>query len=246
MKTKYLLKFLNNSAHLDADIELVEIVISANREGRLKQNNDNHIFDFIDSEKHKKLTTRTNSDQSRKLAVYHLKTTVRTAFIKRLYEITTIYFQDILKSATRKGLDVDKLIGEHSISLTSRDLIRIGNYEKIIEKISNSIFRQLENEKSTKKLIEKMDKKLGLSIGEEIIANALPYLEIRHLFVHNEGKADKDFCETFPFIEAEEEKIIKLTDDIIKNSRIALVTLIKEFDNKIVEKELVPEEECQP
>jgi len=39
MKTKYLVKFLNNSAHLDADLELVEIINCANNHGRFKKDN---------------------------------------------------------------------------------------------------------------------------------------------------------------------------------------------------------------
>ena len=246
MKTKHLVKFLNNSAHLDTDLEFIEIINLANNDGRFKQEKSSYIFDFVDSTKHPKLSTRANSDQGRRLAMNHLKNTVRTAFIKRLYETTTIYFRDIVKSATEKGLDADKLIGEHSINLSSRELIKIGSYDKIIEKISTAIFRQLENEKSTKKLIDKLDKKLGLGIGSEIISNALPYLEIRHLLVHNDGKADKEFCDTFPFIPAEERKAIKLTHELITNARIALITLIKEFDKKVVEKGLVEDSELQP
>ena len=246
MKTKHLVKFLNNSSHLDTDLEFIEIINLINNDGRFKQDESNYIFDFVNPQVHKKLSSRANSDQARRLAMNHLKNTVRTAFIKRLYETTTIYFRDILKSATQKGMNADKLIGEHSISLTSRDLLKIGDYDKIIEKISNSIFRQLENEKDTKKLIDKLDKKLGLAIGNEIISNALPYLEIRHLLVHNGGNADKDFCDTFPFIEAEEGKVIKLTTELINNARNALITLIKEFDKKIVEKELINQTELQP
>lgn len=246
MKTKHLVKFLNNSAHLDTDLEFVEIINCVNNDGRFKQDNTSYIFDFVDPQEHPKLSTRANSDQGRRLAMNHLKNTVRTAFLKRLYETTTIYFKDILKSATEKGMDADKLIGEHSISLTSRELIKIGDYDKIIKKISSAIFRQLENEQNTKKLIDKLDKKLGLGVGSEIISNALPYLEIRHLLVHNGGKADKEFCETYPFIPAEEGNNIKLTGDLINNARTALTTLIKEFDKKIVEKELIKQSELQP
>jgi len=123
MKTKFLVRFLNNSAHLDADLDLVDIISLASLDGRLKQNNDQYIFDFVDPIRHSKLSSRANSDQSRKLAVGHLKSTVRAAFIKRLYEITTIYFHEVLKSATIKGLEIDKIIGEHSSNFSSRELI---------------------------------------------------------------------------------------------------------------------------
>lgn len=246
MKTKYLLRFLNNSAHMDADLELIDIIQVATINNRLNSPGSTYLFDFVDPRKHEKLSSRANSDHSRKLAANHLKTTMRAAFIKSLYETTTIYFQDILKAATKKGLDIDRLIGEHSINISSKDLIKIGSYEKIIEKISSAIFRQLENEKSTKTLIEKMDKKLGLNVGEEIIHAALPYLEIRHLLVHGQGKADKEFCDKYPFIGAEEDKLINLEYHVINNARKAIITLVKEFDKKIVTNGLVETTDLQP
>jgi hypothetical protein len=246
MKTKFLVKFLNNSAHLDADLEFVDIIQVAVHNSRLNSPGTTHLFDYVEPDKHQKLSTRTNSDHSRKLAANHLKTTIRAAFIKSLYETTTIYFKDILKAATKKGLDIDRLIGEHSINISSKDLIKIGSFEKIIERISSSIFRQLENEKSTKSLIEKMDKKLGLNVGEEIIHAALPYLEIRHRLVHGQGKADKEFCEKYPFIGAVEDKIIELEYTLIDNARKAIITLVKEFDKKIVANGLVETTELQP
>ena len=246
MKTKFLVKFLNNSAHMDADLELIDIIQVAIGHNRLNSTGSSHIFDYVEPQKHQKLSSRANSDHSRRLAASHLKTTMRSAFIKSLYESTTIYFQDILKAATNKGLDVDRLVGEHSINISSKDLIRIGSYERIIERISSSIFRQLENEKSTKVLIEKMDKKLGLNIGDEIIHAALPYLEIRHLLVHGQGKADADFCTKYPFIGAEEGKLIELEHSLINNARNAIITLVKEFDKKIVANGLVETTELQP
>ncbi len=246
MKTKFLVKFLNSSAHLDADLEFVDIIQVAVQNNRLNDHASTHIFDYVEPDKHQKLSTRTNSDHSRKLAANHLKTTVRAAFIKSLYETTTIYFQDILKAATKKGLDIDRLIGEHSINISSKELIKDGSFEKIIERISSSIFRQLENEKSTKALIEKMDKKLGLNVGEGIIHAALPYLEIRHRLVHGKGKADKEFCEKFPFIGAIEDRTIELEYSLIDNARRAIITLVKEFDKRVVANRLVETTEMQP
>lgn len=45
MKTKYLVKFLNNSAHLDADLEFVDIVQVAVHNNRLNTPASTHIFD---------------------------------------------------------------------------------------------------------------------------------------------------------------------------------------------------------
>ncbi|MBK7959123.1 MAG: hypothetical protein IPK03_14150 [Bacteroidetes bacterium] len=91
-----------------------------------------------------------------------------------------------------------------------------------------------------------MDKKLGLSIKVEIIHAALPYLEIRHLLVHGQGKADKEFCENFPLFLAEEGKLINLKYSLINNAREAIITLVKEFDKKITANGLIDRSELQP
>ena len=246
MKSKYFVKFLNSSAHMDVDLEIIDIIQQSIKNNRLHSNGGEYIFDYVSPNKHKKLIARRNTNHSRNLACNHLKTTIRTAYIKNLYESTAIYFQDILKSATKKGLNIEQLIGEHNISFTSKNLLGYGNYEKVIEKISLGIFRQLENEKSTKHLIEKMDKKLGLGIDKDIIDEALPFFELRHLLVHNKGMADEDFCSKYPQIRAEENKVVKITYQLIEDARQKVNKLVKEFDKKIIEKNLINEDEQQP
>ncbi|CAL1519388.1 hypothetical protein [Chitinophaga sp. MM2321] len=246
MKTKYFVKFLNKSAHLDADLELVDVIKSAVKKNRLNSPGTKLLFDDADKTRHKKLSARRNSDHSRNIAANHLAGTIREAFIKSMYEATTNYFQDILKAATKKGLDTDRLIGEHLITFTSKELIALGNFSKIVDRISSQIFRQLENEKNTKSLIIKMSKKLGLKIPENVIDKALPYLEMRHLLVHSEGKADKDFCKNYPTVHARDGKDLNLGYEMITQAKETITMLIETFDNAIVAAGHIEKSEIQP
>ena len=246
MKTKYFVKFLNNSAHLDVDLEVVDILQKAIKNGDSRIDEASFMFGFVDETKHVKLSARAKTLHSRKLAVNHLKSSVREAFIKSIYESTTTYFHEVLKAATRKGINSDRLIGEHSINFTGREIMQLGSYPKILDKISTSIFRALEDERSTKSLIDKMAKKLNLRIDAEKIKAALPYFEIRHKLVHAEGKADKQFCRNYPNIGAEEHKSIRISFDIVDQARVTITELIKEFDQKLVENRLIPESDLQP
>jgi len=246
MKTRYLVRFLGDSAYMDSDLELIDVIQQAILNKQVKTNSTKYIFDHIDPKKHTKLAKWKSSDHSRSLASHHLKNSLRAAYIKSLYEATTNYFQDVLKASAQNILNVDQLVGEHSMNFTNKELLSLGSFEKIIEKISLSIFRQLENERSTKSLIEKMHKKLGLSINEHTISSALPYLEIRHLLVHSQGVADKEFSKSFPSLKAKENKPIRLSYDLIDNARKCITDLIVEFDNQLIEKNLVKREDLQP
>jgi hypothetical protein len=55
------------------------------------------------------------------------------------------------------------------------------------------VFRSLENERSTPKLIEKVLQKTGVVPDPGVLADALGFLEMRHLFVHARGVIDEPF-----------------------------------------------------
>jgi len=77
------------------------------------------------------------------------------------------------------------------------DIVTLGDYEKISEEMVSRVFRKLENEKSTTKLLEKVLNHTGITLNEELKTEALMYLEMRHLFIHNRGLADKEFVNKF-------------------------------------------------
>jgi hypothetical protein len=70
------------------------------------------------------------------------------------------------------------------------------SYEAISELMIGKVFRQLENERSTKDLLDKILTKT-VSIDETIKTNALKYLDMRHLFVHAAGIIDQPFIDKY-------------------------------------------------
>ena len=47
--------------------------------------------------------------------------------------------------------------------------------------------------RSAIKLINKISNKLGLNINKDFINKSIPYLELRHLLVHNDGELTEEF-----------------------------------------------------
>ena len=246
MKTKALVRFSNRAAHLDVDIELADIIKNSVDAGMLNPSGNHKIFEMAFPDKHPRLAVRARTATSRRLAVDHLKSTLFEAYLKNIYEDTSLYFLEILTAAARNGLDPNRLIGEHKVSFEANDVLRAGNWNNVVSMVAKSVFRKLENERSTKGLIEKMNTKLNLGIPQALIDSALPFLEIRHLLVHADGKADQAFCKAYPAFHAIPGRRIKLNYMLINDARYHINGLINSFDEKIVTNSVVGATELQP
>jgi hypothetical protein len=113
-----------------------------------------------------------------------------------LYGYFAEYLQNILGEIYKtKPLDVvGKAPKENTLSYV--EIVKLGSYEAISELMIGKVFRQLENERSTKDLLDKILTKT-VSIDETIKTNALKYLDMRHLFVHAAGIIDQPFIDKY-------------------------------------------------
>ena len=245
VKTKTYVRFLNRAAHFDADIELVDVFALGTRSGALVPASGTPLFEGVDQEKHPRLANRQAND-NRKLALTHLKRTLAAAFIKDLYEDVSTYLTDLLAAAARSGLSPDRLVGEHKMSLDANDLLRCQSWENVVQMVSRQLFRRLEDEKSTIKLLTAVDKKLDLGADATLREEALPYLELRHLLVHADGVADEAFCRRYPSLAAVPGEAIALNGRVVKAAREKVVAMVQNYDECAVAKLGLPNEDLQP
>lgn len=246
MKTKAHARFFSRAVYLDGDIEMVDVLKVSIHKGLLNTSGKKYLFDEVDSKRHPRLAARQNTTGSRTLVANHLNSTLCEAFIKNIYEDLVQYFSEILSAAVKNGLDPNRLIGEHKVSFEANDILSAGNWQNVVEMVSMSVFRKLENERSTKQLIQKMNTKLNLNVKQTTIEKALPYLEIRHLLVHSEGKADEKFAKSYPEICSKSGIKIKLDTVLLKNTRAMISKLVNEFDQEIIKYNVVSPTEMQP
>jgi len=246
MKTKSYVRFLNRSAHFDADLELADIVRTATSRGALTRNNGRRLFDYINPQRHPRLAARANNANSRDSAVTHLRTTLHSSFIKDLYEDVTIYFRDVLEAAAMNGVSPGRLVGQFDITFDAKVILTAGNWTNVVALVSQAIFRQIENKRNTKDLVAAMNGKLGLGIAQAVIDAALPYFELRHLLVHSDGIADQKFCRSFPNFGATAGQRILIDNGVIQNARTSILALIAAFDQAIVANNVVAQTELQP
>lgn len=246
MKTKYLVTFLNRAAHLDADIELADVIAIASKSGALYTAGSPHLFDAVVPAQHPRLAARTNTTYNRKMAIRHLKASLCASFLKEAYEDVTAYMQDILEAAARNGLDPNRLIGEHKVSFEANDILQAKGWHAVVHLVAKSVFRKLEQKKCTKDLLQEMNSKLNLGVPQSKIDKALPFLEIRHLLVHAEGVADQSFCKAFPAFGASPGTKLKLDFTVLQSARKALLELVQKFDEKVIACGVVAAADTQP
>jgi len=238
MNTKFFDIFMSRVNNYRHDIELVDVINISIIKGKLSSVESDKCFDDVECEQHPTLIGLENCDRSRLQAIRHLKATIYTAFIKKLYEELVIYLNSLLRSAAikgkRDGLGTERIVGDLNISMSVRQILEAGTWENIAREAADQIFRNIEREKSTALLIDKINKKLALNISDLTVKQALPFLEMRHVLVHANGIADKKYQKDYPDIPIDSNGKIQLNYSLILEARAAVWNLVKNIDKKVV------------
>ena len=91
-----------------------------------------------------------------------------------------------------------QIVDKAQDTLQFQEIIRLGTYEAICHYMVDRVFRRLQNDThSMGKFIEKLLARTDTKIDEKILNDALWYIEIRHLIVHNSGRIDKPFADRY-------------------------------------------------
>lgn len=173
----------------------------------------------------------------------HVCYTVYVSFIKELYEEVTEYFKYILKQGAKNGADSARIVGEHSVSFKANVILEKNSIEDIVEMVISHIFQSLENERSTINLLTKVNNKLDLGVTEDAINEALPYLELRHVFVHSDGKPTSEFRSKYPFFRLDSRKRIEINMNHARLAFEKVNTLLCLYDQGMINKKFFNPEE---
>ena len=176
--------------------------------------------------------------------------------ILRLFNLFTDYLRGATKEMFYKNpmLVVGKAVinrnGEdkENTTMTYAEIVRLGNYERLQEKIISNIFRSIEEQKSTNKLLEKILKDTKVSIPDKVTTDALIYLEMRHLFVHNQGKVDHKYAQQYgvnftPHLKENSELPAKFETFAI--ALIAVTKLVTTIDSQLINNGMVGKREIK-
>ncbi|MGS0765168.1 hypothetical protein [Syntrophomonas curvata] len=240
MPSKNRISYENKMLHYNADLELVDILCTSINLGELKVENESALFSHIDPTKHPVLSKRSVCQENRRMAAYHLRQTVFGSYIKDMYEEFSRFLRNTIAEAVANlKINPDRLVGEHKVNLSAKEILSLRTITAINEKVVDILFQTLEAEQSTIKLIKKTCDKLGLDISDDLINNALPYLELRHKLVHTDGKLDAEFKRKYPHIRCTNRDYVDLRYVMIREARNHVNNLVFAMDDEALTKGFV-------
>ena len=237
--SKHLLAFKNKMLHFDDDIEFADILYSTIRENPIAEGTDK-LFEFQSHEKHPNISRYSICQDNRLQIVRHLKSTISASYIKDAYEEMTIYLRGITTEAYQNAtVSPERIIGEHKVNMSAVDILKGISDGTLAQTVIDNMFQSLENERSTINLIKKVCTKLGITVTDQLIENAVYYLEIRHKLVHTDGYADKEFRDSHTTLRYTNRNYIDLTYQTIIATKKALFNLVVAIDADAIAKGII-------
>jgi hypothetical protein len=154
------------------------------------------------------------------------------------------YFGEYLRGVLEEMYTNDPLavVGKvQGNSLQFHELVALGSYDAITKKMIDTTFRRLEDERSTTKLFDRILGHTKIAVIQGKKDAALKHLEMRHLFIHNNGKCDALFEKNYGA-----HFRLKDGDDLptnYKTTRAAItsvVALLKDVDHLLILGNFIP------
>lgn len=244
MRSKALVRFLNRAACFDEDLEFVSVVSIAVKDGDLSPEKDGGLFIHVDASEHPRLTKTKVNDGNREKVIGHLRQTLFAAQIKDLYEDFVDYLAEISRSVMRKGVTSDAVRGDFKLQLAASTILECGSWEAVLDAVNHALEERLKA-LGTHKTVEFLDKRVGLGLDASLVEVAFQYLDLRHLLVHEDGRADERFCKCHPDFVATPGRTIRLDATVTREARRAITALVEHMDARAVATEVLCPDDMQ-
>ncbi len=236
--SKYALIFKNRMQSFEEDLEMIDILCKAQKQDDLLSDT-NLLFKYLNPSVHKAIARRSNTRRSKMIVVNHLRRTIYVSYVKDAYEEVSLYLKSFVAEAAIKAKKKEtayRLLGDQKITLNARDILQYRDINELGSFIAEQIVQDLEKERSTKSLIAKVINKTGISVEQQIIDEAMPYLEMRHKFVHTDGLVDEQFKADYPMLSFDAYNYIALNKTILSQLEIKLTKLVNAIDSDAISK----------
>lgn len=197
MSSKSLQSFDGKTRSLKQHLQLMDLSLTlANKRCSNNKGNGKTIAETLKSDliSHPQLNTPNQRvDISRTFATSRKK--LNEQAIIELYANFSDYLSSVIRELenTRPQQILSLVPPGSETSLTYKDVFTLGSYPAILEAIAKKVYRSLEDERSTPKLLKRFIKTAKLNIPVNLQEDALTYLEVRHLIIHANSKADSKF-----------------------------------------------------
>lgn len=194
-ETKALQRFEGSMRHLKQHLQFIDCSLSLTHK-TLSRSTAINIADALSStiEKHPQMNIPCKKiDISRTIASSRIK--VNEQAIVEVYRHFSNYIKNLIEEFVHS--DPEELLSSVADNkdniLTFRQIVHCGDFYSVITKMADIIYRRFENERSTPALLDKILSYTKIEVDDTLKKEALMYLEIRHLIIHNNSKADDKF-----------------------------------------------------
>ena len=187
--------------------------------------------------------------------VQHLKGFMYASLIKQFHGYVMEYFRTVLALIAKNPNKGTVLLQLRSacngkgckspdFSFSEEEILNASDVFQLKELFAKRILRGLEQKRDSLDLIQALYKMLGKSITKAV-DDAMPYLEMRHLLVHNGGKYDQKFVDKYGehFEGVKNGAGIILNFEKMKSAAKRLRALVREVDKFVVEGKFIRDED---
>lgn len=112
-----------------------------------------------------------------------------------LYNLFSYYMKDILKEMYL--LRPKSITEKSNKEVKFSKLSEFTSIDDVVDFMIDEIFRDLENLRSTQKLVKRIIAHTKIQIPQLLSNEAMMYLNMRHLIVHNNSKIDKEYFDNY-------------------------------------------------
>lgn len=242
--SKCLSTFINRMSRFNTDLEFIDLLSKSIENGGYS--NEEELFPGAGDKRYPHLSHYKIGNPNRCEVVNHLKHTLYAAYIKDLYEEFSMYLRGIMKEVYNNAkVTPERLSGEHTVKLTSVEILRHLQIGDLTDVVIDSIFQSLERERSTIHLIKKFHDKIRIDPDQTAVDEAIYYLEIRHKLVHTDGYADEEFKKKHGSLNYTPTNKIKLDYYTICQAYEAVLRLVSDVDSKVISAGLAKSHTCR-
>lgn len=112
-----------------------------------------------------------------------------------LFNLFSYYMKDILKEMYL--LHPKSITQKCNKEITYSKISEFVSIDELVDYMIDDIFKELESIRSTQKLVKRILNHTKAVIPQNVSDDALMYLNIRHLIIHNDSKIDSEFYEKY-------------------------------------------------
>ena len=177
---------------------------------------------------------RNNRSVDNNAIVNHAITRNCELVIQLLYTHINEFMKSILQEMFNKR--PLQIVGDSQSMLKFFQIVELGSYQAICDHMLNQVFRKLTEERSVKKQIEKLLSYARVQVPSDTLDDAMFYIEVRHLIVHNSSLMDKAFEEKYEtrFKHVRCGNKIPINQKVVRDGVKAIQKLCQEIDRSLL------------